>query len=668
MTSGLARRTLPILLLAGLGCDDGHAQQGFQDVIPADAMAFVGVDDVAALEQTFAASPMGKLWNDPECAPLRRELSLHAEEWSRDAQAALGIDPFVLPGMLSGPLAIALLDVPHKARGPGEPAGAGVDWDTGDGLPTPIAVCLLADVGARRDECRDLLGRLADRMTAQGCVLSSTERVGDDEVRALVEPPCEGQPPFEIRLAFHGNVLVAAARWGGLARDDMRRLLDGLNGGGGPSLADNPRFAASLAGSGATGPDVTASGPVSQRVWIDVHPLIPDDGGHVSNLLEKLGVRGLGSLSMAGRCSDGGSQFGVRLDWSGDGWIPRILQQVCRPGSFELMRCVPADCRAVQALHADWPGLFDVVVKTLIDSGAVSPGDFVEGLATAEETLGFNPRDDLLERLDGELVLVTSEVEFADAFPGMSADPQNFTLLLGVNDAPGLRELVSSLIGRTAFRAALRSTLSHGETIWTVPLIPGFSFSWAILDDVAIVSTSPQLVDDVLALRADPHRGSLATSPVFLEMTGKLRPGYGIFGYQDAAGAIRGLIRTLAALPELFGSEGRAGEPDWGAIAVEVEDGPTDDDAAADAADAEADVAADAADEPADAADAAALDDGEDDDGAGMGRPHIDFGAFDWILHLPLPDPSIAERYFHGASVSAMRVDAHGLQLESAGP
>src|SRR5262249_47439723 len=157
-----------------------------------------------------------------------------------------------------------------------------------------------------------------------------------------------------------------------------------------------------------------------------------------------------------------------------------------------------------------------------------------------------NPRDDLLELLDGEMVFVTSEADVAEALPGMTADPQTFTLLLGLKDGRGLRSLVDGKLNASAFRAALHTADFHGHRIDTVSLIPHLSISYAILDDVAVLSLSHRLVEAVLDRHDGRGGAALADSPALTDMTRKLRPGYGLLGYQDAAGAIRGAIKTLA--------------------------------------------------------------------------------------------------------------------------
>src|SRR5262245_65832102 len=109
MTGTLTRCTLPLALLLGLGCGEIAAQQPFHHAVPADAVAFLGIDSVRDLKAGYANSPLGQMWEDPAFAPLREELAGRLEALRDEIRSELGVDPIELPGMLSGPLAIAVL-------------------------------------------------------------------------------------------------------------------------------------------------------------------------------------------------------------------------------------------------------------------------------------------------------------------------------------------------------------------------------------------------------------------------------------------------------------------------------------------------------------------------------------------------------------------------------
>jgi hypothetical protein len=284
-----------------------------------------------------------------------------------------------------------------------------------------------------------------------------------------------------------------------------------------------------------------------------------------AKLIETLGLRDVGVMSMNLHCDEAGSRAALRLDWTGDGWIPRLSRQVCRPGTFRSLAYVPADCRGVQALQSDPAGLFDAVVKMLIEFGELSPADLVEGLTDFEAELGFNPREDLLELLDGELVFMVSDVDQSEAFPFTPMDPINFAAIMGLVDGEEMRTLVDGVIRRMGLHVGLRSEEFLGYMVTYLPLIPGFSLYYAILDDMVVVSMSPTMVHDVLRRRSSADLPSMRSAADFRQVADRLQGGYGLLGYSDSAAELKSALRMLKGFPEFFGAQGQAvpGELAW---------------------------------------------------------------------------------------------------------
>src|SRR5262245_32818226 len=293
MREPLARCTLSLALLLGLGAGEIAAQQQpFHHAVPAECVGFLGLDSVAELKANYAASPLGQMWMDPQLEPLRHAWSSHIDALSASLKEELGVDPLELPGMLSGPFAIAVLDAPRTGFGGQHPKG----------LCTPLAIAVMGDVGGRREKCRELVNQLVERLAGCEGMQSSIEKQGADEVRVLTTPGCELVPPIELRQTLHGNVLVVTARAGGSSHDDLQRLIDGLDGRAANPLSANPSFANSLAG-----PD----GATHQRAWVDLAAVL---GNSTDDTLKKLGLTGLGAFSLSSHCTADGSHLAVRQD------------------------------------------------------------------------------------------------------------------------------------------------------------------------------------------------------------------------------------------------------------------------------------------------------------------------------------------------------------------
>jgi hypothetical protein len=618
---------LRALLVVGATMAATSGQSGFQRVLPPDTLVFIGVDDVRAYGASWLASPAGQMWRDPACAELRQVISEQIGVLGDEAEMALGVDVLKLPSLVQGPVAIALLDL---AVEPGA-----------EDTPT-IAVCALADVGEHGDECRSLLDALAGRVLAsQTGIVRSTTKVEQTDVTCFADARVDALSGSRLRYAVTGSVAVVLVEVGGLKSDRLPAILSGLKSPPKRSLAAEPTFAASLAG-----------GPrESVRVWADVgrivarvHPPIPlppkvlaladvptgaagaagvaevltpeqaeqaaaaAEAAEDERQLVALGLRDLGVLAMGGHCSAQGSYAAAHLEWRGDGWIPSILRNFFQPGTFSRLRYAPASAVGVNALRIDLAGLFDEVVKAFMESGDCTPAEVVRGLHDAEEFLGFNPRDDLLELFDGEFVLVSGQVGQSEALPAL-AEALNVAVIAGLRDPEQFSSFLEELVHRRGLHATQRTeeyegVTIHRQTIFMVPV----PICYAVVDDMLVISGAPSMVQQIIHQKHTPDAPALVQKPAYRDAVAALHPGYGMLGYSDAAADMKSLLRFLDRAPEMFGK-------------------------------------------------------------AKLGDSQLSqSGILEWLDQLPLPDESVVDKYFHGGTATALTVDESGITLESAGP
>ncbi|HVQ26445.1 MAG TPA: hypothetical protein VMV01_14765, partial [Planctomycetota bacterium] len=273
------------------------------------------------------------------------------------------------------------------------------------------------------------------------------------------------------------------------------------------------------------------------------------------------------------------------------------------------LRYAPASALGVNALHIDLAGLFDDIVKAAIESGDCSPADVVSGLHEAEEFLGFNPRDDLLELLDGEFVLVSGAVDKTEALPAL-AEALNVAVIVGLRDPAQFESFLDELTHRFGLRATQHTEEYEGVTIQSqkIFMVP-VPICYAVMDDMLVLSGAPSMVKEIIHQRNTPAAPKLVELPAYRDAVAVLRPGYGLLGYSDAAANMKSLLRFLDNAPQMFG-HGRL------------------------------------------------MDHG----------PMLDAAILDWLDQLPLPDESVVDKYFHGGTATALTVDESGITLESAGP
>jgi len=586
------RRFALLLVLAAPAAavqDKAGSPPGFEHVVPSDAVLFVGTADVEALGREFRSSPGGRFWYDPANAPLREALEARIDGLTAQMHAELGVDPLKFLEMLHGRLALTTVGMPRVE-------------DLGPGPPHGFALALLADVGPDRDACETLVSAFADRLAEELGAVRKSAVTGDTEISVLeIARGDENEPSLRLEHGFHGDTLVLTLELHPMQPDALETLVARLDGEPGESLADVPRFAGSLAAeSGGT------------QLWIDCgrilgllrEALVSQGDDEQANFLGRTGLFDLGCLAMNSGYEKAGSRMRLHLDWWGSGWIQTFARLACVSGSASTLSVVPADCLSAFAAHVDFGGLFDAVVKALIDSGAVTMPDVVGFLTEAEESLGFNPRDDLLEALDGQVTLVGCSVPPEEAMPGVEGDPQNMVLLVGLKDGARVNGIIEDAVRRTGLHAARKRAEFQGYEMFSVPVFPGVEVHYAVLPDLAVLSLSGTLLQDVLRRKADGDLPTLAKDKEFQARLASLTRSPGLLEYQDTAANAKAAFRALDSVGELLQ------RMDHGELA----------------------------------------------------------GLIGLLTGLPKVDEALIDKHFKGATVAALSVDEHGLAMEAVSP
>jgi hypothetical protein len=590
------RRLATLLLTAPLAAQAQDAQplaprQGFEHVLPADTLAFLGVSDVEQMSKDFRASSSGRFWYDPACSALRETLSDHVDVLTSQVHAELGVDPLELLDMLHGRVALALVG----------PAGTSVG---GPGDMPAMALVLLADVGEDRDRCAQVVDALVARVAEASGAVRKSNLLGETEVSVIEMEAHDGDGTLRLNHAFHGGTLLVTFEKHPMMNEPLDALLARLDGEPGEVLADRPQFRGSIAAQAGGLQGWADLG----RVMDFVHDAVAGSEDEEDlQIMERLGLFDLGCLSFSSRYANAESRFDMSLDWGGGGWIPSFMRLLCVSGPAGTLDAVPQDCRSAVAARLDFGGLFDTAVKALMEAGEVEMSDVTGFLAESEEMLGFNLRDDLLDALDGQVTVVTAEVDASEAFMGTEADPQNYALLIGLADGQRINTLVEAAVRKMGLHAARQRQEFQGYEMYNVPVFPGIEVNYAILPDMAVISLSGTLLQDVLRRKAGGDLPDLAGDADFSARAASLLPQPGMLQYTDTAGSVKGLFRALGGMSELF-----------------------------------EDLADDAPDELA--------------------------GLFSLLTDLPMVDEAVIEKHFAGASVTAMAVDERGLHIQTVSP
>ncbi len=86
--------------------------------------------------------------------------------------------------------------------------------------------------------------------------------------------------------------------------------------------------------------------------------------------------------------------------------------------------------------------------------------------------------------------------------------------MVGVKAAEPLRASLDRAMRMVGLHAARKKSEFQGFEVYTVPVMP-FTLHYAILDDFAVISLSPTLLQDVLRRKSDKELKNLATDASF---------------------------------------------------------------------------------------------------------------------------------------------------------
>ncbi len=519
--------------LSFLGATTLAAQdRGWQHAVPADALLFVGVEDMHSLGAGLRASSFGRLMGDPAFAPIQTAWDGFLADMSQDLQEDMGVDPLRLHDFINGPAALVLLDVSDTP-----------DYDE---AIFPLLVGVLADVGSGDNLAgfQEVLDGLLDvAASEQGLVVTNEEVDGIDVT--MLESPEEGVPA--MFLGQQGGMFVAAWVDVGM-QDTFYELLDTMSGAGNVDvLAERDDFVGPLGA--ADDSSIVLYGDMGRFAELVLEFEDPDDEQRA--MFETTGLGDLGALTGLWSFADGIRQIAA-LEWgASDGVIARVADALMGPGPPRLLEMVPADALTATAGHLQPADGFDEFVRLIVELTDTSMADVVEGMVEMDTELGFSLRDDLLLNLDGQFAFFSAEVDSMEAFPVpdfLTGDSVNLALMIGLEDGDAVRTLVETLVDGTAYRATLKREQFAGFDVYELPLgIPGLPLNlhYAILGEVGVLSPSPTLLRDVLRRMVSDDLPSLAGQAAFVESLTQHPSPHVMVSYDDTARTLSSGLRSL---------------------------------------------------------------------------------------------------------------------------
>lgn len=545
-------------------------------LLPRDTLAMVTVTDAARARRTYGQWATVRLWQDPAMKPFRDKFinKLKAELWE-PLERELGIKLADYAGLAQGQVTLALTSLQ-----PG--AGAGF--------------VLVVDARDKADTLKSTLAELKRKWTESGKTLT-TDTLQGREFTTLVFSPAdiervlskalpdlvparqegeESQRKLRVTFGLSDSLLVL-----GNEPKDIERVLQRQTGGGVPSLAEQPGFAASA-------PSLFRE--ALTYGWVNLKALIqaglqrlpkPDEdaqepGGPAlprpDKLLGALGLTGLESLS-----------FSIRDDAEGSLATLQIgMPESARTGLLKLLALpakeagpppfVPADVVEFSRVRLDLYQAWQTLEKTLTEAVPQMGGvlKLLIDNAGKDKDPEFDLRKHLLANLGDDIISFQKPprehtLQALESRPGLllisSPKPEQLAgavrALTSMLPGRGAKVKERQFLGRTVYslsfalpsldgKAPTERTLNYAASGGYV----AFSYDLATLEEYLRHSgTAPKALADMPGLaQAAQKVGGMNT---------------GLFGYENQRESMRATIETLrkesGSLAHLFGGSPWAG-------------------------------------------------------------------------------------------------------------
>ncbi len=469
----------------------------FDALMPAGSLLFVGVDSVEQVRADGTASAWGRLFADPANEAVRASMAQFFEKVSEGSKKESGFDFVEAVKWITGRAGFAMFgDMDEHA---------GADYGFTAALEAPEHVA----------ELRDRAQKILDKAGEDGHVVLKHETEGDVEVTlAVPKEGAQGGFDADVRIGASGQVLLIDGASGAFReKPNFREALAALKGEGKEPLGVLPAFKTSLAARGG-----------GVKVWFDSGKLIRADlatpGDESSMVAKMLGAEEFGPLSARFQLDTKELHLEVLQSWTEKCALAKLLSAWLAGGDTTLFKLVPVEAEHAVALHLDFAKGMDATDAFKKANGLAAdapPADpAAGGDPAAAGAAPPDPRKDFMDHLDGRIAIFGGQVDPSEALPlpGGDGPPISFCAVIGVKAAEPLRASLDRALRSVGLHAARKKSEFQGFEVYSIPLGP-VTVSYAIVDDFAVISPSPTLLQDVLRRKSDKELKNLAADASF---------------------------------------------------------------------------------------------------------------------------------------------------------
>lgn len=458
-----------IQLFAGARTNWADDHAAAEKLLPKETLAFFSIADIPELNQKWAKTTGGQLFQEPQLKPFLDDLTKKCEEISKSVEDEIGVTVNELLALPQGEFTAALLEKPERQ----------------------LALVLMLEYGDNQETVDKLLKKM-DEALEKSEAEHSVEEI--DEVKVHVYTLKNEDEDFPVKTLVYfvdESYLVFSNEL-----EAVKAVLERWEGNSDDSLADNEQFKYVLAQCKPENSEpqvklfVSPSGLIQTGIAM-AQSSIPQIGV-AAGFLPMLGVDGLkgygGTMTFDEGEYEAIGTFFVYAD------NPKGLMGIFNFPAAQLAppKWVPASVGSYALMNWNVLGAYSAI-EGLVDTfqGRGATARFLDGVA--DQGPMIHPKKDVIDHLDGK-------IHFLQGTPKPSEDgapiPQ-ILLAMGLKDAAKMKKTLS--VATKASGAPIETREFNGETVYEVEQ-PGSDqkVSFAVTEGQLVVTNDTATLEGMM--------------------------------------------------------------------------------------------------------------------------------------------------------------------------
>ncbi|MFO1008209.1 MAG: DUF3352 domain-containing protein [Planctomycetaceae bacterium] len=497
-----------VLITPLVFAEDAEAPSSDQ-LLPPGVLLHVKFSDVSDLRERLPKTSLGKLYQDESMAKIRDEVQKGFDKASEEANKELGFPLSDLLDLPSGEASFAIV----------QPAGR------------DLAGIALMDIGDKKETLDKALAKLDEALTSKGGAKKKTETVEDVEVTVYEfakEGDSESEDAAKKTFCYFINDGVFV---GGSDYALLEEILGRWDGESEDVLAEQEVYSYIREKTSTRSEDESAA----IEWYVDPIGLVTaalnsneDTAMQALMVSSYLPIVGLDKFKGVGGSLDL-AEDGYDMHTKTLTYVEQPTSGVLRAFEFPATDLTPpawvgADAPAYSAMNWDASGAYTALTE-MTDTLRSKPGFAEQQIAAMSKELGFHLKDDLIDLLDGQIIILSGVKE------GTEPVSQRMLLALKIKDSAKFQETLNTLLAKAG--SAVTERDFEGNKVYDISAPdPNMSPALTLAKDNLFISSHADLIES--ALRTSREE-TLADSKKFKDMKKLFPAKNSMLSYSDLA-------------------------------------------------------------------------------------------------------------------------------------